>query len=179
MRDMKNHLFAVLLALLATGCASLIPVSSYKDKAFPTVSGKNLEGQEVQLPAAVAGEPAILLIAYKQNAQFDVDRWALGLAQAKVDAKLLEVPTITGFVPSLLSGTINSGMREGIPSEDWRSVVTVFEDGEKIQAMLGNENPRNAQVVVLNREGKMIWFDNRGYSPRLALEVKALLEDMR
>jgi hypothetical protein len=32
--------------------------------------------------------------------------------------------------------------------------------------------------VVLDKGGKMVWFDNRGYSPRLALEIKALVEKL-
>jgi len=171
----------VLLALFTlTACASKTASTIVVDSSlFPTVRGNSLEGKSVELPAAVAGAPAILLIGYKQNAQFDIDRWVLGLMQAGVKAKMLEVPTVTGIVPSIVSNLIEGGMRKGIPNEDWPSVVTVFSDADKIRAVLGDENPQSAHIVALDSTGKIIWSHNRGYSPRLALELKEAIEKVR
>jgi hypothetical protein len=165
----------LLLPLLFISCSSNIPTSSLQDKTFPEVSAKLLDGKSITLPSHFIGKPVILLIAYQQKTQFDVDRWALGLTQAEVGGALLEVPTISGFVPTLLSEVINNGMKSGIPNEDWGAVATVYEDSDKIQSVIGNENPQNTQVVVLDKTGKIVWFHNRGYSPRLALELKALM----
>ena len=49
---------------------------------------------------------------------------------------------------------IDNGMRAGIPKELWRGVITVYQDGERVQAFTGNINPNNARVLLLDRTGK-------------------------
>ena len=139
---------------------------------FPAVTGKALDGKQVSFPDAVAGGPAVLLIAYEQRAQFDVDRWLLGLLQGELQAPLYEVPTIPGALPGLFAGTIDEGMRGGIPSEDWGVVVTMYDDGDAIARFTGNEDRRNnTRVVVLDKNGVVRFFHDRGYSARLVAEV--------
>jgi hypothetical protein len=62
-------------------------------------------------------------------------------------------------------------MRRGIPEEDWGSVITVYDDAESILAFTGNQKPNNGRVMLLNKDGKVLWFTDRGYS---ATQVKEL-----
>ena len=55
-------------------------------------------------------------------------------------------------------------MRKGIPKELWKGVITVYEDGEKIQQFTGNENPNNARVILINKKGTIIYFYDEGFS---------------
>ncbi|MFG0326956.1 MAG: hypothetical protein ACF8SC_06785 [Phycisphaerales bacterium JB037] len=143
---------------------------------FPTVTGKSLEKVETVLPEALAGEPAVVLIGYKQGAQFDIDRWAMGLIQAGVGARIIEVPTIPGLVPTIASGWIDDGMRSGIPREEWGSVVTLYGGSAgPVARLTGTEKGRLTRVLVLDGEGRIVWFDDEGYSPRKALRVAELL----
>ncbi|MAD89569.1 MAG: hypothetical protein CMK64_07665, partial [Pseudoalteromonas sp.] len=66
--------------------------------------------------------------------------------------------------------------RRGIPKELWGGVITIYEDGEKIQAFTGNENPNNARVMLLDKNGKIIYFYDRGFSVSALNEVLALAE---
>ena len=55
-------------------------------------------------------------------------------------------------------------MRKGIPQESWKDVITVYGDEKrKIADWTGTENPRNARVILLDENGKVIWFHDRGY----------------
>ncbi len=163
-----------------TGCEweegdQKIKIDPYNDW-LDVVVGQSLEEERVELPTDLAGKPAVLLIGYLQGAQFDLDRWLLGLMQAEVDATLIEVPTIPGLVPTWISGWIDDGMRSGIPREDWASVVTLYGDAAKpVAQWTGTDFGRRARIVVLDAEGKAIWFDDEGYSARKALEVAELL----
>ena len=98
------------------------------------------------------------------------------MLQTELKIQVFEVPTIKGFVPGLIRGTIDGGMREGIPNEDWGSVVTVYDDAEKIVELTGNTTPRNARVFLLDGEGKVVWFHDRGYSARVMMELKQQAE---
>lgn len=177
---MFRPLFITLLLTFAalSSCTKSIPTPASVEGKFPAVEGRNLAGKDISLPMDLQGKPAVLLIGYEQKAQFDIDRWLLGLLDGKVNAQILEVPTIEGWAPRLARGFIDQGMKKGIPEEDWSMVVTVYEDAPKIIATIGRENPRNAQVVVLNHKGEITWFHNRGYSPRELLELRANIESL-
>jgi hypothetical protein len=83
-----------------------------------------------------------------------------------------EIPTIDGMLPGMFSGTIDSGMRSGIPNEDWGSVVTVYGAGAaELVRFTGNENGGNARVMLLDDEGVVLWFHDRGYSATKLLEL--------
>ena len=171
----QRLLVAVGLALLAVGCASPTPNRDPLGETFPSVRGESLERTPHRLPEDFAGKPVLLLVGYVQNAQFDADRWLLGLLQAEVPVQILEVPTIPGLFPRMLANTIDSGMRKGIPSEDWKSVVTVYRDAADIVRFTGNTNPRNMRVLLLDEEGRVVWFHDRGYSAGKLLELDRIV----
>ena len=145
---------------------------------FPEVHGQNLNKEEIILPSHYKGHTTVLLIGYQQKTQFDIDRWILGLLQAAVPVKIVEVPTIAGMMPQMVQTFIDGGMRSGIPDKDWASVVTVYGDASKIIDALGNERPQSAHVVLLNKEGQIIWHSNQGYSATQILEVKNIIENI-
>lgn len=159
-------LLATLFGSLLLGCSNSSTVNRDPvGEVFPTVQGESLDREAIELPSALAGQPAILLVGYLQEAQFDADRWLFGLLQAGTPAQIREVPTIPGLVPSAISSTIDNGMRAGIPSEDWGSVVTIYgSDAGKIREMTGDENGRNMRVILLDQEGHVRWFHDRGFS---------------
>jgi hypothetical protein len=167
-------LVLALVALAGSGCSSTpnrVPLA----EAFPAVAGTGLDGQEWSLPDDLEGAPALLLVGYVQEAQFDGDRWLLGLMQADVQVRVLEVPTIDGMLPGMFAGAIDNGMRRGIPEEDWATVVTVYGDAGDIVALTGNENPNNMRVILLDAKGDVVWFHDRGYSAGTLMELKEAL----
>jgi len=170
----------VAVALPLNGCASTRENRDPTGEMFPTVIGQSLEKERTELPADLAGQPAVLLIGYKQRAQFDIDRWILGLLQAEVDARIVEVPTIPGLATGLASGWIDDGMRSGIPREDWGSVVTLYGGAAgPVADLTGTENGQLTRVLVLDADGRIAWFDDEGYSARKALLIAQLIESLR
>ncbi|NOT29689.1 MAG: hypothetical protein HOP15_04475 [Planctomycetes bacterium] len=160
----------VLLAATAVSCRSTVTNRVPLQQPFPTVRGRSLAGEEVRLP--VVGEPILLLVGYAQGAQFDADRWLFGLLQAGIPLRVIELPTIPGLFPRVISGTIDSGMQSGIPSEDWASVVPVYgSPARTIVEFTGNEQPRNIRVLLLDQEGRVHWFHDRGFSASKLLEL--------
>ncbi|MEM6731081.1 MAG: hypothetical protein AAF658_05970 [Myxococcota bacterium] len=167
----------VILGLVALcACASPVKNRNPVGEAFPSVRGNALSGERYRLPEDLAGQPTLLLVAYDQGTQFDVDRWLLGLLQSGIELRLFEVPTIEGWVPGLLETTIDDGMRAGIPDEDESLVITVYDDAEQIVRFTGNERKRNARAILLDAEGRVRWFHDEGYSARVLLELLKSLE---
>lgn len=171
---------ALLLApflVALTACSSVPPNRNPVGETFPTVRGESLDGKDYTLPDDLRGDMTLLLIGYVQKAQFDADRWMLGLLQAEVPVRVHEVPTIDSRIASVFANSIDGGMRSGIPSEDWGSVITVYGDANKIVRFTGREKPRNMRVVLLDADGRVIWFHDRGYSPRLVLEIDRIVRE--
>lgn len=160
--------------LSSTSCQSTFPNRATVGEVFPTVSGESLEGEDVVFPN---GKQCVLLIGYKQRAQFDADRWLLGLLQMPLAVPVFEVPTIKGLFPRMIGGYIDNGMRAGIPSEDWQAVVTLYgSDAGKVAQFTGTEGGNNMRVVLLDADGTVLWFHDRGYSPRFLLDLQARID---
>ena len=177
---MKTTLLSLaFLSLCLVGCSSTVGTpANLKNSPFPRVRGESLTKEEVTLPDRYLGKPTLLLIGYQQKTQFDIDRWILGALQSDIKAEIVEVPTIAGMMPQMVQGFINNGMRSGIPQNDWASVVTVYEDAPKIIAALGNERPQSAYVVLLDKDGRMVWTSNIGYSASQGIELKRIVDGL-
>jgi hypothetical protein len=180
---MRNKVVAVVLGMVVSGsllaCSStVLAPQQVVATRFPAVRGESLTRQAVNIPDAYQGRPTLLLVGYAQRAQFDIDRWILGVLQAEISVELVEVPTIAGMMPQMVQGFINNGMRSGIPESDWGAVVTVYEDADKIVAALGNERPQSAYVVLLDAEGRIAWTANKGYSAAQVLELKRRVQEL-
>lgn len=158
------------LALASTQSCSSVPRRDPTGERFPTVTGEALSGEEVTLPDDLLGSPAILMVGYTQDTQFDLDRWLTGLVLAKRagqfpdDLEVREVPTIANLFARMFGNAIDEGMRGGIPKEDWSAVVTVYGDGNSIVEFTGDEGGNNGRILLLDREGTVVWFHDRGFS---------------
>lgn len=174
-----KKIIIVLLSLALYSCSkTVVTPQNLTQKIFPQVRGNSLAQKEITIPDDFKGEITILLIGYQQKTQFDIDRWILGLLQAEVPVKIVEVPTIAGMMPQMVQSFIDNGMRSGIPKEDWASVVTVYEDASKIVNLLGNERPQSTYVVLLDKAGQIVWRSNKGYSANQIIEIKKLVASL-
>lgn len=157
----KIYIFAL---LLLTGCSTQYANKDITGQIFPSVVGTTLEKKSVSIPGDFNDDLTLLLIGYKQNSQFDIDRWLIALDVTETQVKVYEVPTIQGLFPEMFSTVIDNGMRAGIPKPLWQGVVTIYDDGEKIQAFTGNENASNTRVVLLNKNGVILYFYDQGFA---------------
>lgn len=164
-----------LVVLTLTACSTPYPNQSLTGKTFPSVTGESLAKQKVNIPTDLKGKKTLLLIGYKQDSQFDIDRWLIGLDMTNTLVDVYELPTIKGMFPRMFSTVINNGMRKGIPKEFWKGVITIYQDGDTVQKFTGNQNPNNARAVLINQQGEILYFYDRGFSVQALNDVKALL----
>ena len=172
---MLKIILSGLLILVLSGCSTQYPNQSLLGKSFPVVSGESLEKKEMVIPNDFDHEQTLLLIGYKQDSQFDIDRWLIGLDMTDTVLPTYELPTIQGMAPRMFSTLIDNGMRKGIPKEMWGGVITIYKDGDAVQQFTGNENPNNTRVVLINRSGEILYFYDRGFSVAALNELKAVI----
>lgn len=172
--------FAVLsyLFLLGPGCQASYPRRDPTGERLPTVQGISLDEKAWRLPEDLEDRSAILLLGYQQDAQFDLDRWLLGLFEAGVDVPIYEVPTVVGMVPGWISGTINEGMRGGIPSEDWAAVITIYDDAPLLAAFTGNVGAPTGRILVLDSDWRVRFFHDEGYSVATMARLRETLKSL-
>jgi len=134
---------------------------------FPKVAGSNLLRHKVTLPDDLPGELNILFIAFYQWHQALVDSWmprARQLEQSHPDVRFYEIPVIHKM--NFLSQTfINEGMRAGIPNQTTREkTITLYIDKKALRRALEIPNEETIWVLVLDRQGKILWRTDGAYS---------------
>lgn len=174
-------LLVVLLALLMSisSCSTTYERRDPTGEGFPTITATALDGRTLSIPGEFAGRETLLFVGYDMDSQFDIDRWLLGLHQIGLEVPVYELPTIPGLFPGLFAGTIDAGMRSGIPQEDWAIVVTIYDDADAVARFLGNETPLPARVVLLDQDGDVAFFHDRGYSTGTLIKLQKAVEKLR
>ena len=175
MKLIKCAVVACLVTVMA-GCSSPIANRIPLNETFPQVKGESLNKNTVSIPNELEGEHRLLLIGYVQDAQFDIDRWLIGLDMTETPVTAYELPTINGMLPRMFETFINDGMRAGIPKQLWGGVITVYEGAKKITTLTGTQTPNNARVLLLDKQGKIIYFYDRGFAVDALNELRDILD---
>lgn len=179
---LKTLLIVVALVIVAglvlVGCQAPrhvpAPKASPVGQRMPTVSGKALDGTAMTLPQDLTGQPAVILVGYVQAAQEDIDPWLAGLKERGTPARVIELPTIPSRFWTAFSGMIDGGMRNGIAKPQWGSVMTLWgASADPLVAFLGNDNPRLGRVLLLDRQGTVVWLHDRGFDAARLAELDA------
>ncbi len=169
---MKKNITLSLVSIMLFGCSTTYVNRNPVGENFPAVKAQTLTEEERELPGYFKGSNVVLLLGYKQDSQFDIDRWLIGLDMTETKIKAYEIPTIQGLIPRMFKGTIDDGMRKGIPKELWGGVITIYGDGAAVQEFTGNQNPNNARVLLLDKDGKVVYFHDRGFSVQALNELR-------
>jgi len=169
---MKKNIIIILISIMLFGCSTTYVNRNPVGENFPTVNGQTLTEEERELPTYFKDSNVVLLLGYKQDSQFDIDRWLIGLEMTETKIKAYEIPTIQGLIPRMFKSSIDSGMRKGIPKELWGGVITIYGDGATVQEFTGNQNPNNARVLLLDKDGKVVYFHDRGFSVQALNELR-------
>jgi hypothetical protein len=126
MSGFKSLLLTATFTLLAFSSAR---VASEPVRTMPAMTAADLNGRELSLPGALAGNPSVWVVAFDRAQQPEVDRLFGLLAQAKTKTPSLvywEVPVIQD-PGSMVRWFIDNGMRSGIPKTETRAkVVTLY-----------------------------------------------------
>ncbi len=146
---------------------------------FPTVSGFNLNRQELEFPRDFGGELNLLFVPFLQYQQATVDTWipfARELEESVPDLRYYELPTIEER--SRLARTfINEGMRAGIPDPLARErTVTLYVDKRAFQRATRISGDDQVHILLVNRQGDILWRTTGKFTPQKGQELRAFLE---
>jgi hypothetical protein len=135
---------------------------------FPTVSGSNLQRTRLTLPQDFQGERNLVLIAFQQWQQTQVDTWiplARQLEETYPAMRYYELPTIQQLNP-LARTFINEGMRAGIPGQVARErTITLYLDKKAFREALQLPGEDDIYVLLLDRQGRVLWRAEGAFTP--------------
>ncbi len=130
---------------------------------FPQVSGKNLLGDEVQLPGQLDADFNVLIVAFQRWHQSLVDGWVSFLENLKEKYPGLdfyELPTIRRM-NWLYRNMLDRGMRAGIPSQETRKrTITLYINKDPFKNQLAIPNERDIHLFLVTPEGEILWTDS-------------------
>jgi hypothetical protein len=135
-------------------------MQTHSHAQFPGVTGSNLQRQELELPQGFQGELNLVLIAFQQWQQTQVDTWipfARQLEETHSGVRYYELPTIRRL--NVLARTfINEGMRAGISDPVARErTITLYVDKETFRESLQLSREGDIHVLLLDRHGQVLW----------------------
>lgn len=135
---------------------------------FPEVEGSSLSGTSHRLPGTLAGDLNLLLIAFRQWQQTDVDTW-VPVAEALGDGvpgfRAYELPVISRIYRPV-SGFIDGGMRGGIPDPEVReATITLYIDRKQFLEDLRIPSVAAIVPMLVTPTGEILW---RTTGPRTA-----------
>lgn len=127
---------------------------------FPRISSENLNKEPITLPDDLKGQPALLLIAYRQHQQENVNTWLGHLDTIEEEipgVRVLELPTISSGKWGWMAGFIDGGMRSGIPDPAARArTVTLYTDVSLFNQALMIEDTDTIHAVLLDRDSRVV-----------------------
>jgi hypothetical protein len=134
---------------------------------FPIVTARNLAGRQLTLPAELAGEHRILLIAFQRRHQALISSWTPFLEQlerAHPDVRTYEMPVLRQL-PSIVQAFIDEGMQAGTPDLAAReTTLTLYVDKVAFREALHLPDEDTIYVLVLDRHGEVRWRARGAYT---------------
>jgi hypothetical protein len=147
---------------------------------FPTVTGSNLQRKKLALPQDFQGELNLVLIAFQQWQQTQVDTWipfARQLEEIHSGVRYYELPTIQRR--NVLARTfINEGMRAGIPDPVARErTITLYLDKNAFREALQLTGEDDIYLLLLDRQGRVLWQAEGAFTPEKGESLAAAVRE--
>lgn len=148
-------------------------------KRFPEVRTKSLARSPVAIPAAAAGQVALIAVAFLRESQSQLDSWLEPFVKefgSRDEFTFYEVPMISSGY-KFMRFMIDGGMRAGIPEYKHPHVVTMYGDVERYVNELGLD-ARYGYAFLLDQEGIIRWQGEGFSTPESIRELFELAEKL-
>lgn len=127
---------------------------------FPELTGENLEGQAFSFPNDFAGDLNLVLIAFSQGQQAQVDTWlryAESLELSNGALSIYEIPVL-GSSYRLLRPVIDGGMRSGISDPVARArTITFYGNKPALMEALALASEKTIHALLVTGDGEVVW----------------------
>jgi hypothetical protein len=145
---------------------------------FPNVSGKNLNGQQFNLPTDFVGQYNIVLVAFEQNDQYDVDTWVPAVRELVAEypqVSYYELP-VAGETNIVGRTMLDYWMRTGISDPVARAVtITLYIPRESFTQALNLTDAKRIYTLLVDDSGQVLWQTEGRYTEAKFHDLKTHL----
>ena len=148
-----------------------IPMTAIR---FPEVAGRDIDGNDFVVPTDFAGNLNLVLMAFTREHQYDVNTWlphARELESSRQGFRVYEVPTLwemNWFQRRQLDFWMSTGIQDPLARA---TTITLYTDLQAMQAALAIPDFDTIQVLLVDRDGLVVWRSEGTFS-------KAKFEDL-
>jgi len=158
------------------GCWLLIAAAQTPEPRWPDFDAETVSGRTVRLPDLLTSTRTVVLIAYSEEQQQDIDRWMIALAVRTRGIAWLQV-AVLGKINPFFQNLILSGLRRALPDKaDRERVAVTFVEGDRFRRSMGlGGEGRAIHVLVVERSGTVSLSLDGAYTPEKASQLLAAL----
>ena len=149
---------------------------------FPDIAARDLQGKDVQLPAAFSGERNVVIVAFQRNHQTLVDSWVPWLeeqAASDPDLRFYELPTIGRlWAPArrFIDGGMAAAIREPVILQ---RTFTIYGDVNRLVQPLGIGSRSTIAVLLVDAKAMVQWHGSGPLTEASARELDGALQENR
>ncbi|MEO0564527.1 MAG: hypothetical protein AAF125_20650, partial [Chloroflexota bacterium] len=160
------NLTALVALLLVIGAAMTTPaqttIITHEDTDmpyFPTVAGRNINGVTYTLPQAFTGDFNVVLMAFTQRQQYNVNTWLPPMHTLQDDYPMLGVyevpalPQFNWFQQMQTDFWMSQGISDPVARE---TTITLYTDLSVMGEALGFTNGNEMLVFLLDGDGQVL-----------------------
>ena len=145
---------------------------------FPLVTARDLEGRDLELPAAFTGKRNVVIVAFQRRHQVLVDSWVPWLedrAGGDPDLHFYELPTI-GRIWAPVRSFIDGGMAAAIRDPKvLKRTLTIYGDITRVTRPLGIASRSTIALLAVDASGQVHWRGTGAFDPTMADELAVAL----
>jgi len=147
---------------------------------FPTIKSKTLNKNEYQLPNDLRGEYNVVIVAFTQYHQRDVDTWIPFLQILERDNSNIhyyELPTVNNRGPLFrfyLDGIMRGGIRD---FETRERTITLYTNVKDFCNGL-NINPSQIYTYLIDKKGEILFFVAGRFSDKKGDDLLSLVNKL-
>ena len=146
--------------------------------ALPRFDAEALSGRKLTMPAAVQGHPALLVVGFTHVSGPHCTDWAKRLESEFHGNGDVERYTVIFLedAPKLVRGMAKSGIKGGVPKEEYDRFVIVTEHEKEVKAAVHFEAPDDAYLVLLGPDGSLRWTSHGPVADAPVRQIHELLK---
>lgn len=170
-------LAAYLFLLQAFASSQTSPSQQRYTGIMSRLEGQTLSGKWVDLPAAAAGKPAVVIFSFSRAAGHDAQNWTQHLSKGDPQIPIYTIIFLE-TVPRLFRSMAASAIKSEIPiSMQDRTILLYRDEGSwKQRLQLGDES--HACVTLVRANGEIQWMSSDSFTgarySELTKQIRAL-----
>jgi len=151
----SRHLLLALLMVSALTVADSAP-----GERIPDVHGTSFADQAVNLPAALQGKAAgILVLGFSRGSRDAVTGWATKIAADYRTSDVVayyELPVVAS-VPGFVRGIVLRSIKSSAPERAHKRIVPITSNEAEWRTVVHYSQPDDPYVLVVDGQGNVVW----------------------